>query len=99
MEGLVKVELMHYWNCIVQVHAHILGRADFLQNFSERQIFLSLCSVIFHALTLKLPIQTFSFSQFIHVRVKNENFSKTNTPLAHSRASFPWRLEEKHHKN
>ena len=29
--------------------------ADFLQNFSERQI---LCSVVFRALTLKLPIQT-----------------------------------------
>ena len=30
----------------------------FLQNFSERQILWSLCSVVFHALTLKLPIQT-----------------------------------------
>ena len=29
-----------------------------LQNFSERQILWSLCSVVFHALTLKLPIQT-----------------------------------------
>ena len=30
----------------------------FLQNFSERQILWSLCSVVFRALTLKLPIQT-----------------------------------------
>ena len=31
--------------------------ADFLQIFSERQILWSLCSVVFHALTLKLLIQ------------------------------------------
>ena len=38
-----------------------LGCARFLeivQNFSECQILWSLCSVVFHALTLKLPIQT-----------------------------------------
>ena len=29
-----------------------------LQNFSERQILWSLCSVVFHVFTLKLPIQT-----------------------------------------
>ena len=32
--------------------------AEILQNFRERQILWSLCSVVFHALTLKLPIQT-----------------------------------------
>ena len=32
--------------------------AEILQNLSERQILWSLCSVVFHALTLKLPIQT-----------------------------------------
>ena len=31
---------------------------EFLQNFSEGQILFSLCSVVFHALTLKLPFQT-----------------------------------------
>ena len=31
---------------------------EFLQHFSERQILWSLCLVGFHALTLKLPIQT-----------------------------------------
>ena len=29
-----------------------------MQNFSERQILWSLCSVVFHAFALKLPIQT-----------------------------------------
>ena len=32
--------------------------AEILQSFSERQILWSLCLVVFHALTLKLPIQT-----------------------------------------
>ena len=32
--------------------------AEFLQNFSELQILWSLCSVVFHALTLESPIQT-----------------------------------------
>ena len=31
---------------------------EFLQKFNERQIFWSLCLVVFHALSLKLPIQT-----------------------------------------
>ena len=31
---------------------------EFLQNFSDRQILWSLWSTVFHALTLKLPIQT-----------------------------------------
>ena len=31
---------------------------EFLQNFNERHILWSLCLVLFHALTLKLPIQT-----------------------------------------
>ena len=30
---------------------------EILQNFIERQILLSLCLVVFHALTFKLPIQ------------------------------------------
>ena len=54
-----------------------LGCARFpeiLQNFSERQILWRMCSVVFHALTLKLPIQT-SLSQFLHVQVKNVKIS------------------------
>ena len=31
---------------------------ELLKNFNERQILLSLCSVVFHAFALKLPIQT-----------------------------------------
>ena len=31
---------------------------EILQNFSERQILWSLCSIVFHALTSELPIQT-----------------------------------------
>ena len=30
---------------------------EFLQNFSKRQILWSLCLVVFHVFTLKLPIQ------------------------------------------
>ena len=35
--------------------------AEILQNFSERPILWSLCSVVFHALILKLPVQTSLF--------------------------------------
>ena len=62
--------------------------ADFLQNFSERQILWSLCSVAFHALALKFPIQTsLSVAPKLQVCVRSgekcQNFRKTNTP--------PWR--------
>ena len=57
----------------------------FLQNFSERQLLWSLCSVVFHALTLRLPIQTsLSVSPKLQVCVRSgekcQNFSKTSTP-------------------
>ena len=40
-------------------HFHGCARfPEFTQNFSERQILWSLCSVDFHTLTLQLPIQT-----------------------------------------
>ena len=59
---------------------------EFLQNFSERQILWSLCSVVFHALTLKLPIQTSlsvapKLPVYTHSGEKCSNFSKTSTPL------------------
>ena len=59
---------------------------EFVQNFSERQILWSLCSGVFHALTLKLPIQTsLSVAPKLQVSLssneKCENFSKTSTPL------------------
>ena len=62
-----------------------LGCACFpecLQNFSEHQILWSLCSVVFYALTLRLPILTsLSVSPELKVCVrsgkKGENFRKT----------------------
>ena len=39
-------------------HYGIARFAESMQNFSEHQILWSLCSVVFCALTLKLPIQT-----------------------------------------
>ena len=59
----------------------------FLQNFSERQILWSLCLVVFHASTLKLPIQTsLSVAPKLQVSLRSgekcENFRKTSTPLA-----------------
>ena len=63
------------------------GRArfpEFYQNFSERQILWSLCLVVFHALTLKLPIQTLlSVVPELPVSLcsgeKSEQFMKTST--------------------
>ena len=59
---------------------------QFVQNFSECQILWSLCSVDFHTLTLKLPIQTpHSVAPELQVFVTSlenrQNFSKTSTPL------------------
>ena len=59
---------------------------EFTQNFSERQILWSLCSVDFHTLTLQLPIQTpYSVAPELQVFVSSlencPNFKKTSTPL------------------
>ena len=59
--------------------------AEFSQNFSERQILWSLCLVVFHALTLKLPIQTsLSVAPKLQVCVRSgekcQIFRKTRTP-------------------
>ena len=59
---------------------------EILQNVGKRQILWSLCSVVFHAVTLKLLIQT-SLSVVPKLQVcvrsgeKSPNFSKTSTPL------------------
>ena len=52
---------------------------------SASQILWSLCSVVFHALTLKLPIQTPHFvapelSVSLSSHEKSPNFRKTRTP-------------------
>ena len=57
----------------------------FSQNFSEPQILWSLCWVVFHALTLKFPIQTLlsvvpKLPVYTCSGEKCENFSKTSTP-------------------
>ena len=59
---------------------------EILQNFSELQILWSLCSVVFLALTLKLPIQTsVSVAPKLLVWVRSGEkcgeFRKTSTTL------------------
>ena len=59
---------------------------EIAQNFSERQILWRMCSVVFHTLTLKLPIQT-SLSLVPKLQVcvcsgeKCENFGEMSTSL------------------
>ena len=58
---------------------------EILQNFSERQILWSFCLVLFHALTLKLPIQSSlsvvsKFSVSLSSAENCHKFSKTSTP-------------------
>ena len=74
--------------------------AAFLQNFSERQILWSLCSVGFHAFALKLPIQTALSmtpnSQFLWVQLKLSKFQENeHFPVFHEPAKIlnvTWRL-------
>ena len=71
-----------YWN--VFLFQGCARFPEFLQYFSEHQIFWSLCSVVFLALTLKLPIQTsLSVSPELQVSLnpheKCPNFRKTST--------------------
>ena len=57
---------------------------EILQNFSEHQILWSLCSVVVHAFTLKLSIQTLlsvAPKLPVYAREKCEHYSKTSTPL------------------
>ena len=57
---------------------------EFTQNFSERQIFWSLCSVDVHTFTLQLPIQTPhgvapELQVFVSSLENCPNFRKTST--------------------
>ena len=66
--------------------------AEILQNFSERQILWSLYSVVFPALTLKLPIQiSLSVAPKLPVSLSSaENchkFRKRSTPQSAERLS------------
>ena len=59
---------------------------QFVQNFSERQLLWSLCSVDFHTFTSQLPIQTLhsvapELPVFVSSLKNCQNFSKMSTPL------------------
>ena len=91
-EASLKVKASLLFNAHSSLFAIIiksLGCAcfpEFLQNYSQHQILWSLSLVVFHALTLKLRIQT---SLFVVPKLpvslssgqKCENFRKTSTPL------------------
>ena len=55
METFLHEGKMHFLSKNAQGCARF---PKFVQNFSERQILWSLCSVDFHTFTLQLPIQT-----------------------------------------
>ena len=71
---------------LVKVRLHVPSQRcacfpEFLANVSERQILWSLCSVVFHAVTLKLPIQT-SPSVATKLRWKMSKFQENkHTPM------------------
>ena len=67
---------------------------EFTQNFSERQILWSLCSVDFHTLTLQLPIQTpHSVAPELQVFVSSHKISaKRAHPWTPSFCEFTWKL-------
>ena len=66
-----------------------------MQNFSEHQILWSLCSVVFHAFALRLPIQTpLSVVPKLPVSLRSHekcpNFRKTSTPLRFLESCMQW---------
>ena len=81
--------LTFFWYFISYWLFLLLGCArfpEFTQNFSERQILWSLCSVDFHTLTLQLPIETPHFvapelQVFVSSLENCPNLGKTSTPL------------------
>ena len=65
----------------------------FLQNFSEHQILWSLCSVVFHALTLKFKLHFLLHlnSKFVYVQVKTvKNSGKQAHPYRAKLFSILW---------
>ena len=63
---------------------------EFVQNFSERQILWSLCSIVFHALTLKLPIQT---SLSVAHKLPVFTCSGEKCEISAKRALLPWGVQ------
>ena len=55
---LFEVEKQQLDQFLIKSARDVLVFLKFCKNFSERRILWSLCSVVFHALTLKLPIHT-----------------------------------------
>ena len=82
---LNSIWIYHTWGMLIFL--------KFCKIFCERQILWILCSVVFHSLTLRLPIQN-SISVAPKLQVcassgkKCQNFSKTSTPLADSVGSL-----------
>ena len=63
---------------------------EFLQNVSERQILWNLCSVVFHVLTLNLPIQT-SLSVALKLPVSLRSVENSGNRAHPWPAAFKWR--------
>ena len=70
---------------------------EFVQNFSECQILLSLCSVDFHTFTLQLPIQTLhsvvpELQVFVSLLENCQHFSKTSILVCSFNSIWFWRI-------
>ena len=77
-------EVRRHWTDVSETIQGCARFAEFLQNFSECQILWSLCSVVFHAFTLRLPIKTsLSVAPKLQVCVRSDEkcqkFKKTST--------------------
>ena len=81
-----ELPLLQEWGVGMRVEQEKLlpGVPEILQNFSQRQILRSLCLVVFHALTLKLPIQT-SLSMAPKLKVSLRSSKKM------------WKIQENEH--
>ena len=98
-EAIRKEKFGDIWIILTSLEIWGCARSsDFVKHSSERQI---LCSVVFHALTLQLPIQTLQSVtpelQFFVSSLENcQNFSKTSTPLSnYIMSSNTWTLKLK----
>ena len=98
IQGILKANAQAHKHAVEAAHhlaeaSRLLmtpGVCSFCWNFTERQIFWSLCSVDFHTLTLQLPIQTLhSVAPELQVCVSSP---KTSAKRAHPlNGRFSWR--------
>ena len=77
--------MLLYWN---ELCLGCTRSPEFVQNFSEHQILWILCSVVFRALTLQLPIQT-SISVMPELRVSLNSLE--NVQIS-GKGAHPWCL-------